>query len=109
MNKDNFTKFSSGIVGASLLAGIIVAWAVMLLPAHSTAIAPGNGQAVLRGTSNVSLKGDRLAGVHSKLGGAAATRDADSMGKGVANMPVGCDPAFSITIQYGNFVVRCTT
>ncbi|HUZ31460.1 MAG TPA: hypothetical protein VMV19_05035 [Xanthobacteraceae bacterium] len=109
MNKVHFTDYWSGIVGASLLGGIAIAWAAVLLPVHGTTAAPGNGQAdIRRSMSNVALKGDRLVGMHSRFGEEPAVGEAPT-GKSVAKIPVGCDPAFSKTVRHENFAARCIT
>src|SRR5579863_8408865 len=98
MKQGHFTDYSSGIVGVSLLAGITIAWAVMLMPAHGTFVAAaGNRQAVFRSASNLTLKGDRLIG--TTLRDKVEARRAPTT-KRAAKLPVGCDPAFSKTLQY---------
>jgi hypothetical protein len=102
-------NYSSGIVGASLVAGIAIAWAAMLLPAHGTTTAPGGAQILLRTTSNAALKGDRFSSARLKRSSAVKVWKAPPTSKGTAKIPIGCDPAFSGIVRYGNFAARCVT
>lgn len=108
MHNDYLRDYWSGIVGASLIASLCIAWAGMLLPAHGSALVPGSPPAVIRTMSNAALKGDRFVSIGDKRGDNALARET-ALAKGTPKIPTGCDLAFSKIVRYGNFVSRCIT
>lgn len=108
MQSDRFRGYSSGVVGVSLIAAIVLAWAMILFSTHDTITALGSTPDHLRTTSNVALKGDRLVNGRNGIAG-DATKQVVLPSKDIVAIPIGCDPAFSKIIRYGNFAARCIT
>lgn len=106
MQRDHFL---SGVVGLSLIVGVIIAWAVILLPSHAATLAGGNAAKshVALTISNSARKGDRLVSTHAKIERSAP--NSAHARKGVVKIPVGCDPAFSRLVKLNVFPARCVT
>jgi hypothetical protein len=102
--------FLSGVITASLIISIIVAWMAILVPSHAaTSIdALTTSDVTALTVSNTARKGDRLVTAHGKPEHAARP-DAAPATKSATKVLVGCDPAFSKLVRSESLVVRCVT
>jgi hypothetical protein len=95
-------------IGAWLIGSALIALALTCLPigpgtSSAGVIAPSNTSPESFGqtTSNSALKGDRLPDVHHGAERLQSNRPAD--------IPDGCEAAFSKLVRVGNFTSRCVT
>ena len=94
-----------GLIGAWLIGSAIIAFALACLPigpgtSSASVMAPWSASpfSIGKTISNSALKGDRLPRLRH---GVESNRP--------ANIPVGCEAAFSKLVRVGNFTSRCVT